>query len=53
MNLIPFILIKKALSDLKVIHDFNYITPPKTIEEFLEEGCDNHSTQSTCMIHEG
>tara|TARA_B100001250_G_scaffold311109_1_gene273036 strand:- start:151 stop:315 length:165 start_codon:yes stop_codon:yes gene_type:complete len=53
MNLkMPFLLIKNALSDLQVIHDFNYITPSEKREDFWEEECDKHLTKSTCMIYE-
>ena len=53
MNLkMTFPLIKNALSDLRVMHDFNYITPPQTRKEFWEEECDKHPTKSTCMTYE-
>jgi len=31
----PLSIIKNALSDIQVMHDFNYIIPPETREDFL------------------
>ena len=47
-----FSLIKNALSDLQLMHDFNYITPPKKRENFWEAECEKYSSKSTCMIYE-
>ena len=48
----PFSIIKNALSDIQVMHDFNYIIPPETREEFLENECDRHPTNPTCKTYE-
>ncbi len=48
----PFSVIKDALSDIQVMHDFNYIIPPETREEFWKNECDLHSTNSTCKTYE-
>ena len=53
MNLkTTFSVIKNALSDLQVMHDFNYITPSETRKEFWEKECDLHPTKSTCKSYE-
>ena len=53
MNLkTPFNVIKNALSDIKVMHDFNYIAPPETREEFWNNECHLHPTNSTCKSYE-
>ena len=48
----PFSIIKNALSDIQVMHDFNYIIPPETREEFWLNECDPHPTNSTCRTYE-
>ena len=48
----PFTFIKDLLSDTGVMHDFNYTTPPKTRDEFWENECDLHPTNSTCKAYE-
>ena len=48
----PFYIIKNALSDIQVMHDFNYIIPPETREEFLGNECDLHPTNSTYKTYE-
>ena len=48
----PFSIIKNALSDIQVMHDFNYIIPPETREEFWRNECDLHPTNSTCKTYE-
>ena len=48
----PFSVIKNALSDIQVMHDFNYIIPPETREEFWEIECDLHPTNPTCKTYE-
>ena len=48
----PFSVIKDALSDIQVMHDFNYIIPPETREDFWENECDLHPTNSTCKTYE-
>ena len=48
----PFSIIKNALSDIQVMHDFNYIIPPETREEFWLNECDRHPTNSTCKTYE-
>ena len=48
----PFSVIKNALSDIRVMHDFNYITPAETREEFWEKECDQYPTKSTCKTYE-
>ena len=53
MNLkMTFPHVKNALNDLRVMHDFNYIIPHKTREEFWEEECNKYPTKSTCVIYE-
>ena len=36
----PFSVIKNALSDIRVMHDFNYEIPAETREEFWKEECE-------------
>ena len=36
----PFSVIKNVFSDIKVMHDFNYTTPPETRDEFWRNECD-------------
>ncbi len=48
----PFSVIKNALSDIRVMHDFNYEFPADTREEFWEEECDIHPTSSTCKVYD-
>ena len=38
----PFSVIKNALSDIRVMHDFNYEIPAETREEFWKEECEIH-----------
>ncbi len=46
----PFSIIKNALSDIRVIHDFNYEVPAETKEKFWKEECKIDSTSSTCKV---
>ena len=48
----PFLFIKNALSDFRVMHDFNYEIPPETREEFWKEECEIHPTSSTCKVYD-
>ena len=48
----PFSIIKNALSDIQVMHDFNYKIPTQTREEFWGNECDLHPTNSTCKTYE-
>ena len=48
----PFSFIKNALSDIQVMHDFNYEIPTETREEFWANECDRHPTNSTCKTYE-
>ena len=48
----PFSVIKNALSDIRVMHDFNYEIPFKTREEFWKEECEIHPTSSTCKVYD-
>ena len=48
----PFSIIKNALSDIQVMHDFNYEIPTETREEFWLNECDRHPTNSTCKTYE-
>ena len=48
----PFSAIKKALSDIRVMHDFNYEIPPETREEFWKDECEIHPTSSTCKVYD-
>ena len=43
---------KNSLSDIQVMHDFNYIIPPEKREEFWANECDLHPTNSTCKTYE-
>tara|TARA_Y100001968_G_scaffold296309_1_gene304403 strand:+ start:294 stop:446 length:153 start_codon:yes stop_codon:yes gene_type:complete len=40
----PISLIKEALSDIRVMHDFNYKIPAEKEGEFWEEECKIHPT---------
>ncbi len=48
----PFSIIKNALSDIRVMHDFNYEIPKEAREEFWKDECENHPTSSTCKVYE-
>ena len=48
----PFSLIKNALSDIRVMHDFNYEIPTETREEFWKDECEIHPTSSTCKVYD-
>ena len=48
----PFSFTKNALSDIQLMHDLNYIIPPKTREQFLGNECDLHPTNLTCKTYE-
>ena len=48
----PFSVIKDALSDIQVMSDFHFIIPPETREEYWENECDLHPTNSTCKTYE-
>ena len=48
----PFSVIKNALSDIRVMHDFNYEIPVETREEFWKEECEIHPTSSTCKVYD-
>ena len=48
----PFSVIKNALSDIRVMHDFNYEIPAETREEFWKEECEIHPTSSTCKVYD-
>ena len=48
----PFSSIKYALSDIQVMHDFNYEIPTEKREELLGYECDLHPTNSTCKTYE-
>ena len=48
----PFSFVKNTLSDIQVMHDFNYEISAETREEFLENECDLHPTISTCESYE-
>ena len=52
-NWIKFNIIKKALSDIRKMHDFSYKVPNETRDEFWDKECINHPTSSTCKIYEG
>ena len=48
----PFSIIKNVLSDINVMHDFNYTIPPETRDEFWRNECDLHPTSSNCKTYE-
>ena len=48
----PFYIIKNVLSDIQVMHDFNFEIPTETREEFWGNECDLHPTNSTCKSYE-
>ena len=45
-----FSIIKNALSDIRVMHDFNYEIPAETREDFWKEECEINSTSSACKV---
>ena len=49
----PFKFLKDALSDIRTMHDFSYMLPNETRDDFWHKECSNHPTSSTCKIHEG
>ncbi len=48
----PLSIIRNALGDINEMHDFNYIAPSQTRDEFWEEECDLFPTKSTCKTYE-
>ncbi len=48
----PFSVIKNALNDIRVMHDFNYEIPTETREEFWKEECENPPTSSTRKVYD-
>ena len=48
----PFSVIKDALSDIQVMNDLNDIILLETREDFWENECDLHPTNSTCKTYE-
>ena len=48
----PVSVIKNALSDIRVMHDFNYEIPVETREEFWKEECEIHPTSLTCKVYD-
>ena len=48
----PFSFINNALSDIRVMHDFNYEIPAETREEFWNNECEIHPTSLTCKVYE-
>ncbi|MBW3041681.1 hypothetical protein [Prochlorococcus marinus] len=47
----PFF-IKNALSDIRIMHDFNYKVPAETREDFWKAECEIHPTSLTCKVYE-
>ncbi len=45
-------IIKNALIDIQEMHDFNYIMPSKSREEFWRNECDLYPTNSNCKTYE-
>tara|TARA_Y100001968_G_scaffold308133_1_gene326578 strand:+ start:543 stop:707 length:165 start_codon:yes stop_codon:yes gene_type:complete len=48
----PLSFIKNALSDIRVMHDFNYEIPAENIEDFWKDECQIHPTSSTCKVND-
>ena len=48
----PFSVIKNALSDIRVMHDFNYEIPAETTEEFREVECEINPTSPTWIFYD-
>ena len=48
----PFSIINNALSDIQVMHDYDYIILPETREKFWEYECSLHPTNSTFKAYE-
>ena len=47
----PFSVIKNALSDIRVMHDFNYEIPTETRDEFWKDECEIHSNSPRCEVY--
>ena len=47
----PFSVIKNALSDIRVMHDFNYELPSETREEIWKDESEVIQTSSVCKIY--
>ena len=41
-----------SLDDLWRMHDFNYQLPPDNLNEYWDEECIQHPTNSHCKIYE-
>ena len=48
----PFSFIKNALSDIRVMHDFNYEIPTENREELWKDECKIHPTSSKCKVYD-
>ena len=48
----PFTIINYALNDVWKMHDFNYQLPKDTFNEYWDEECILHPTNSHCKIYE-
>ena len=48
----PFSVITNILSDINVMHDFNYEIPTETREEFWDKECEVHPTSLMCKVYD-
>ena len=48
----PFTIINYALNDVWKMHDFNYQLPKDTFNEYWNEECILHPTNSHCKIYD-
>jgi len=47
-----FSFIKNTLSNIRIMHVFNYEITSKKREKFWKEECKSHQTNSTCKTYE-
>ena len=48
----PFSFLKAALNDTFMMHDFNYQLPKDNLNEYWDEECILHPTNSHCKIYD-
>ena len=49
----PLTILNNSLNDVWRMHDFNYQLPKDTFNEYWDEECILHPTNSHCKIYDG
>ena len=48
----PFKILNSAFNDIRKMHDFNYELPKDRFDEYWDEECIVHPTNSHCKIYD-